>query len=91
VTEQILSPEQVATELQLGKSTVYRALAAGHLPGTKVCGQWRTLLSQLHEYVRDGRVPAARGDGDPMPRPRAPRRGRFRSKVTDLESRRAHG
>jgi excisionase family DNA binding protein len=90
VTE-FLTPDQVATELGLGKSTVYRALEAGEIPGTKVCGRWRTLRSQLEERVRDRRTPKPRHAEDPMPRPGRARRpgSSVRSKVIDLSERRA--
>jgi excisionase family DNA binding protein len=88
MTHDVLSPEQVAEYLQLGKSTVYRALESGELPGEKVCGRWRTLRSQLEERVRDRRVPTKRTSPDPMPRAKR-RRSSFRDKVIELDSRRA--
>jgi excisionase family DNA binding protein len=89
VSDYFLTPEDVATELRLGKSTVYRALESGEIPGTKVSGRWRTLRSQLEERIRDRRVPASRAHVDPMPRPRRRRAGSFRDKVVELESRRS--
>jgi excisionase family DNA binding protein len=88
VMSEFLSPRQVADELQLGESTVYRALEDGRLPGQKICGRWRTLRSQLVERVRDGRVPISRSDFDPMPPARPRQRGSVRSKVIDIEARR---
>lgn len=84
MSDDYLSPEQVAAELGLGESTVYRALQRGELPGVKVCGRWRTLRSQLEERVRDQRTPAPRRkDPDPMPRP-VRQRGRFGARVVEL-------
>ncbi len=84
-----LTPTQVAAELKLGKSTVYRGLEDGRIPGTKICGRWRTLRSQLVELVRDGRVPMPRAGADPMPVRRVGKGGRFRSKAMELSQKRA--
>jgi excisionase family DNA binding protein len=80
--DEILTPRQVAAVLQLGESTVYRALEAGRLPGEKICGRWRTLRSELIELVRgdrpeptDRRSKSTSVDG---------RNGRFRAKVEQL-------
>jgi excisionase family DNA binding protein len=81
---EILTPRQVAAELQLGESTVYRALEDGRLPGRKIENRWRTLRAQLHEFVRDGRVPRSRSPADPMPS-RGQRRGdSVRAEVIEL-------
>jgi excisionase family DNA binding protein len=86
---EFLTPEQVAAELQLGRSTVYRALENGRIPGKKVCGRWRTLRSELVELVRDGRAPIPHSGDDPMPGRRRRPAGNFRSKVVELSERRA--
>ncbi len=86
MSDEVLTPRQLAEVLQLGESTVYRALEDGRLPGEKICGRWRTLHSQLIERVRDDRVPAPRAGTDPMLRPSRQRAGRFRSKVAQLEA-----
>jgi excisionase family DNA binding protein len=89
MTDEILNPQEVARFLELGESTVYRALEDGRIPGSKVCGRWRTLRSQLLELVHDDRIPAKRERRpDPMPRP-ARSAGRFGARVVDLGSRRS--
>jgi excisionase family DNA binding protein len=89
MSKAFLTPEELAGVLGLGRSTVYRALESGELPGRKVCGRWRTLRSQLDERVRDERVPRPDAGDDPMPRAgRRPRvTGTVRSKVFELSER----
>jgi excisionase family DNA binding protein len=86
-----LTPDEIAAELKLGKSTVYRALEDGRLPGTKVCGRWRTLREQLAEAIRDRRIPQARNGSDPMPGAARRRAGSFRQRMEELEGRRVAG
>jgi excisionase family DNA binding protein len=86
-----LTPDDLAAELKLGKSTVYRALEDGRLPGTKVCGRWRTLRAQLAEAIRDRRIPQARSGSDPMPIASRRQVGSFRQRMEELEARRATG
>jgi len=84
--DEFLTPRQLAAELKLGESTVYRALEAGRLPGRKVCGRWRTLRSQLVEFVRDGET-RTRRDGARVPARSTPRRsGGFRARAAELGS-----
>ncbi len=86
---EFLTPEELAAELKLGKSTVYRALEDGRIPGAKVCGRWRTLRSQLVELVRDGRAPASRAASDAMPAARVGPRSSFRSRALRMSEKRA--
>jgi excisionase family DNA binding protein len=86
-----LTPEDLAAELKLGKSTIYRALEQGRLPGTKVCGRWRTLREQLTDAIRDRRIPEPRRGPDPMPVAAGRRTGSFRQRMAELEARRAAG
>lgn len=86
-----LSPQDIAEETGLSLSTVYRALEAGELPGTKIRNRWVTLRSQLEQRVLDERTPRPRRAEDPMPqagRARRPR-GSVRSKVVSISERRA--
>jgi excisionase family DNA binding protein len=85
MTPPYLNPDEVAAILRLGKSTVYRALECGELPGQKVCGRWRTLRSDLDERIHDDRAPSPRAS-DPMPRRRE---SRFAANVVELRARRS--
>ena len=45
------TPAEVADELRLAKSTVYRALEEGRLPGVKVLGRWRVDAEELTAWI----------------------------------------
>jgi excisionase family DNA binding protein len=78
----VLTPGQVAQLLQLGKSTVYRALESGEIPGRKICGRWRSDRAEVLALVRSGQVPKPQRAADPMPRAR--RAGSVRAEVIEL-------
>ena len=46
------TPEQVAQELAVSKSTVMRLIARGELAAMKVRGQWRVHPDALAAYLR---------------------------------------
>lgn len=50
--EDILSVEETAQILKVGRVAVCRALTRGTLPGVKVGGQWRISKSRLMAYLR---------------------------------------
>ena len=48
--------EEVAEELRLAKSTVYRALEEGRMPGYKVLGRWRVDAGRLDTWIESHSV-----------------------------------
>lgn len=46
-----LNPTEVSRYLQISKSTVYRLLSSGAIPGTKVGHSWRVKKEVLDEYL----------------------------------------
>ena len=44
---EIMDSSEVAQFLKLGEEAVRRAMRAGQIPATKVCGQWRSKKSDL--------------------------------------------
>jgi excisionase family DNA binding protein len=84
----LLTVPEVAAELRVGVSTVYRALEEGRMPGTKPLGRWRIDRAELDEWRREQRPLPRPRCADPMPRPRRQSASRFREKVVELDSRR---
>ena len=50
----LLTPEQIADNLQLNKETVLRWLRAGELQGIKAGKQWRIEHDKLKEFLERG-------------------------------------
>ena len=48
---EILTPEQVASLLQIHPKTVYKLVRRGLLPGMKIGGVWRFSKSEILEMV----------------------------------------
>ena len=65
-TAETLTPEQVASILQVNPATVYRALRAGRIPGAKVGRLWRipreTFYREIMKVDADRREDIRDGD-----------------------------
>ncbi len=51
--EMVMTVEEVSDYLRLGKSTVYKLVQEGELPGRKVGGTWRFSREGLEEWLRE--------------------------------------
>lgn len=51
MAEDVLTVEEAAQILKVGRVAVCRALQRGTLPGVKVGGQWRLSKKRLTEYL----------------------------------------
>ena len=49
--KEILTPEQVASLLQIHPKTVYKLVRQGSLPGVKIGGVWRFSKSEILEMI----------------------------------------
>lgn len=47
----VMTVDQVADYLQVGKRTVYNMVAAGELPGAKVGEQWRFFRPEIDRWL----------------------------------------
>jgi excisionase family DNA binding protein len=63
--DEILTIDEVATDLKAGKRTVYRLAASGKIPAFKVGGTWRFRRAQLDQWIvsRIGQAADADEDG----------------------------
>lgn len=52
LAEDVLTVEEAAQILKVGRVAVCRALTRGTLPGTKIGGQWRISKTRLMAYLR---------------------------------------
>jgi len=50
--EELLTPQEVADYLSVGKFTVYRLLAQKQLPAFKVGNQWRFKRKMIEAWLR---------------------------------------
>ncbi|MCP3960886.1 MAG: helix-turn-helix domain-containing protein [bacterium] len=50
--QQVLTLEDAATFLRLPEATIERRAALGEIPGRKIQGTWRFLLSALEDWLR---------------------------------------
>ena len=50
----ILTIEEAAEFLQLGKRSVYKLAKAGRIPGKKVLNKWRFERESLKRWIREG-------------------------------------
>jgi len=46
---------QLAEYLQLGKSTVYKMVQKGEIPGIKIANQWRFKKSEIDKWLQSRR------------------------------------
>lgn len=49
--DEILTIDEVATYLKVGKRTVYRLAASGKLPAFKLGGSWRFRRDNLQQWI----------------------------------------
>ena len=52
----IMTVEEVSEYLRLAKSTIYKLLNEGKLPGRKIGGSWRFSRRALDEWIEEGVV-----------------------------------
>ena len=74
----LLTPEEAATVLRLGRTTVYALMKAGELQAVHIGRSCRISRAELERYVRSLEPP-------PPPPPRMPRRNRTTSGVQLFE------
>ena len=46
---------QLAEYLQLGKSTIYKMVQKGEIPGIKIANQWRFDKREIEKWVKNQR------------------------------------
>lgn len=51
--DMVLTVEEVSIYLKLGKSTIYKLLHEGKLPGRKVGGRWRFSRVAIEDWLRE--------------------------------------
>ena len=51
MSDEILTLDEVAIFLKVGKRTVYRLAAAGEIPAFKLGGSWRFRRSELEAWI----------------------------------------
>lgn len=54
IEKEILTIEEAASFLQIGKKSLYRLAKEGAVPGKKVLNKWRFDRESLKEWVRQG-------------------------------------
>ena len=55
MSEEVLTPEEVAQELKMAPKTIMDWLRSGKLPGRKYGRFWRILRSDFEEFKRGGK------------------------------------
>jgi excisionase family DNA binding protein len=58
----MLTPGEVAQQLQVGERTIYEWLRAGELPGLKLGRLWRIRPADLEAYLRSKRNTSPSGE-----------------------------
>jgi len=58
--EKLMTLSQLAEYLQLGKSTVYKMVQKGEIPGIKIANQWRFDKKEIDEWIK--RQKSLKGD-----------------------------
>lgn len=56
--DMVMTVEEVSIYLKLGKSTVYKLVQEGKLPGRKVGGTWRFSRVGIEEWLRERPLPS---------------------------------
>ena len=54
--KQILTIEEAASYLQIGKRSIYKLAKEGEIPGKKVLNKWRFEKDSLRNWVSKGQV-----------------------------------
>lgn len=62
---QILTLDEVAAYLKVGKRTVYRLAAAKKIPAFKVGGTWRFSRDEIDQWIKRQTAEVQDGHGDP--------------------------
>ncbi len=52
--KEILTIEEAAAYLQIGKRSLYKLAKEGKIPGKKVLNKWRLEMGSLRDWVREG-------------------------------------
>jgi len=53
--EKLMTLSQLAEYLQLGKSTIYKMVQKGEIPGIKIANQWRFDKREIEKWVKNQR------------------------------------
>jgi excisionase family DNA binding protein len=51
-TDMIMTIDELAEYLKLGRRSLYRLAQSGELPGRKIVNRWRFLRSEIDEWIR---------------------------------------
>jgi len=51
VNEQVMTLEELATYLKVPKSTLYKAVQEGRIPGQKIGKQWRFAKAAIDQWL----------------------------------------
>ncbi len=51
--KEIMTIEEVADYLQIGKKSIYKLAKAGKIPGKKILNKWRFEKESLRKWVSD--------------------------------------
>ena len=54
--KEIMTIEEAATYLQIGKRSLYKLAKKGKIPGKKVVNKWRFRKERLSEWVSHGNL-----------------------------------
>jgi excisionase family DNA binding protein len=65
MTDQLLTPEQVAQIVGLSRRAIYRAIERGDLQASKLCARLRIREADLDDWIQSRRVEPS---GSPEPR-----------------------
>jgi excisionase family DNA binding protein len=52
--KEILTIEEAAAYLQIGKRSLYKLVKEGNIPGKKILNKWRFEKESLKEWIREG-------------------------------------
>jgi excisionase family DNA binding protein len=52
--KEILTIEEAAAYLQIGKRSLYKLVKEGRIPGKKILNKWRFEKESLKEWIREG-------------------------------------
>jgi len=54
--EKLMTLSQLAEYLQLGKSTVYKMVQKGEIPGIKIANQWRFKKEDIDKWLNKTKI-----------------------------------
>jgi len=61
--EKLMTLSQLAEYLQLGKSTVYKMVQKGEIPGIKIANQWRFKKEDIDKWLNKTKIKQTRLKG----------------------------